>query len=81
MTKKEQTSECRERNNEEESKKDSKSAGTGNTDSPERLTSIQAEVRTVQQQVERMQARTVQTRKPQRQQLHTPQGRGNRWHG
>ena len=30
-----QTSECRERNSVEESKKDSESAGTGNTDSPE----------------------------------------------
>ena len=61
----------------EESKKDSESAITGNTDSPETIDKhIQTEVRTVQQQVKRMQARTVQTRKPQRQQLNTPQGRG-----
>ena len=43
-----QTSECREKNSVEESKKDSESARTGNTDSPEII------VRTVQQQVKRM---------------------------
>ena len=47
-----QTSECRERNSVEESKKDSESAGTGNTDSPETI--------------DKHKARTVQTRKSQR---------------